>query len=246
MSGKHILITGAAQGLGAAYARHLASHGARIAVADIQPSKASAIVSEIESSGGEALFVNMDVTQEASVTAGFAKACAHFGPIDVLINNAGGQFGFALAEDVTPEDWNKTIALCLTGSWLCARAVIPAMKNAGRGRIINVVSSTVDRGLPLQMVPYIAAKGGVATLTRGLARELGPHGITVNAISPGLFVMDKGPEIQSLSEMITRDQSIPLAGVPADIVGAVAFLASDASGFITGQVLNVDGGWAFK
>jgi NAD(P)-dependent dehydrogenase (short-subunit alcohol dehydrogenase family) len=246
MNGKHVLITGAGQGLGEAYANQLAGLGARVSVADINATGAKRVADEITGRGGKAFAIHMDVTDEASVASAFADASGAFGSPEVLVNNAGGLFGWALVEEVSLADWNRTLALCLTGAWLCSRAAIPAMKAAKAGRIVNVVSATVDRGLPNYMSPYIAAKGGVATFTRALARELGPYGITVNAVAPGLFVMDKGPEIQALSEVITRDQSIPKPGVPDDIVGAVEFFASDASSFITGQVLNVDGGWAFK
>jgi 3-oxoacyl-[acyl-carrier protein] reductase len=246
MKNRHVFITGAGQGLGAAYAAHFAAVGARVAVADINVASARNVATTIKEQGGAAIPIDVDVTDEPSVQAAIAAATSEYGAVDVLINNAGGQFGWALAEEVTLADWNRTLALCLTGAWLCSRAVIPAMKAGGAGRIINVVSATVDRGMPFYMTPYIAAKGGVTTLTRALARELGSHGVTVNAVAPGLFVMDKGPQIQALSELVTKDQSIPRPGVPDDMVGAVGFLASDAASFITGQVLNVDGGWAFK
>jgi 3-oxoacyl-[acyl-carrier protein] reductase len=246
MQGKVIFITGSAQGLGEAYAAHLASLKAYIVVADINEGGAQRVAQDITQRGGSAMALAMDVTDEASVARAIASASDKFGPIDVLINNAGGLFGWVPAEEVTLADWNKTVALCLTSAWLCSRAVIPSMKATKAGRIINVVSATIDRGLPTHMMPYMAAKGGVAALTRGLARELGPHSITVNAISPGLFVMDKGKEVLALAEGVKKDQSIPRLGVPDDIIGAVAFLASDASSFITGQVLNVDGGWSLR
>lgn len=246
MNGKVIVITGAAQGLGAAYAAHLGAQGAHVVVADINEAGARAVADGVTGKGGRATAVRMDVTDEDSVRSVMAAVAAEAGPVEVLVNNAGGLFGWDSSENTTLDNWNRTVALCLTSAWLCAREVIPAMKAAKSGRIINIVTATADRGLPLNMPAYIAAKGGVAALTRALARELGPFGITVNGLSPGLFVMDKGAEVQAIAEGIVKDQSIPRPGVPDDLLGALTLLASDQSSFITGQVLTVDGGWAFR
>lgn len=246
MHDKVVFITGAARGLGAAYARHLASIKARVIIADINETGGKSVAESITGKGGTALSLPIDVTDEASVESAFDAARSRFGSIDVLINNAGGAFSYGPAESVSLQDWNRTVALCLTGTWLCSRAVIPGMKSARSGRIINITSSMMDRGLPTFMAPYIAAKGGIATFTRALARELGPFGINVNAVSPGMFVADHGEAMVARAEQIMTEQCIPRLGVPEDLVGAVAFLASDAASYITGQILNVDAGWALK
>lgn len=246
MQNKVALVTGSARRLGAAQAKELARGGARVIVADIDELAAREVAKEIIADGGTAIAIRLDVTDEASVETAFAKIATDVGTVDILVNNAGQVFGWAPAETIALEDWNKTIAVCLTGAWLCARAAIPAMKAAGSGRIVNVAAAAIDRGVPTKMSAYIAAKSGVHGLTRALARELGPFGVTVNAVSPGMFVKDRAEELAPIIETVQPQQSLPQLGVPDDLVGAVAFLASDAASFITGQMLNVDGGWAFR
>jgi NAD(P)-dependent dehydrogenase (short-subunit alcohol dehydrogenase family) len=246
MQGKTILITGGAHGLGAAYAQNLAEQKAHVLIADIDEVGAKDLAEKIRQRGGSASGLVIDVTCETSVVAAFEAVFREVGHIDVLVNNAGGQLRLAKAEDYTLDEWNGTLARSLTSAWLCSRAVIPKMKAAKAGKIINIASTTIDRGLPENMCAYISAKGGIVTLTRALARELGPFHITVNAVSPGLVLMNKGPEVRALADGVKNGQSLPWLAEPDEIVGAVAFLASDAARFITGQVINVDGGWGFR
>jgi NAD(P)-dependent dehydrogenase (short-subunit alcohol dehydrogenase family) len=255
LEGKVALITGAAQWLGRGYAETLAARGAAVIVADINEPGARSAAEAIRAGGGTAFAVAMDVSSEESVNLGVAAAQAALGEISILVNNAGGLFApTQSAEAFALEQWNRALAVNLTGSWLCARAVIPQMKAARRGRIINITSTTFDYGLPTEMAPYISAKGGIVGMTRALARELGPYDITVNAVAPGLIQPRSGrkssavteAKMQSIRELVIDRQCIARPGEIEDLTGPVAFLASDEARFITGQVLNVDGGWALK
>jgi NAD(P)-dependent dehydrogenase (short-subunit alcohol dehydrogenase family) len=256
LEGRVALVTGAARWLGRGYAEAFAARGAAVIVADINAEGAQAVARAICDAGGKAAAVAVDVASETSVDAAFAEARKPFGEISVLVNNAGGLFApTQAAETFSVEQWSKAIAVNLTGAWLCARAAIPAMKAARWGRIINITSTTLDYGLPTEMAPYISSKGGVVGLTRALARELGSFDITVNAVAPGLIQPKVGREgrvslseekLKSIFALVVANQCIQRQGEVADLAGPVAFLASDDARFITGQVLNVDGGWALK
>ncbi len=251
LQGKIALITGAAQGIGRGHALTMGAQGATVALADINEDGARAVAAEIAAKGGKAIAIGMDVTNEASVRNGFKAAQSALGEIGVLVNNAGGVVVAPQpSESFSLEQWNRVIGLNLTGTWLCCREMIPQMKAAKRGRIISTASTTTDKGQPLGMSAYIAAKGGVVTLTRALARELGPYNITVNAVAPGL-IPPKSTEgravgsdgLEAITRMVVGQQCLQRTGEVEDLANIVAFLASDAASFITGQVLNIDGGW---
>ena len=240
MKGRVAIITGAGQGLGRAFAHGFAAQGAVPVIAEINEDKGRAVAAE---TGG--LYVRTDVSDPASVDAMARAVLDAYGRIDVLVNNAAifSTLEMRPFEEISLDEWERVLRVNLTGPFLCARAVASAMRKAGWGRIINIASAAVSLGRP-NYLHYIASKAGLAGMTSSLARELGPHGITVNAILPGATFTEipRKTVTPEQKKAIVGMQCIPRPEGPQDLVGVVLFLASPASGFVTGQALTVDGG----
>jgi NAD(P)-dependent dehydrogenase (short-subunit alcohol dehydrogenase family) len=245
LAGKVAIITGAARGIGAEFALALAGAGAKVVVADVLDG--SAVAARIGAAGGEAVYCHADVTSAASVAALVAATLARFGTIDVLVNNAGifadlAKKPFTAIDDA---EWDRVMAVNVRGVFACAKAVAPAMIANGRGKIVNIASGTVFKGFA-GALHYVASKGAVVAMTRCLARELGAHDICVNAIAPGLTmseaVVDNPEWGGAAADATVASRALKRAQKPTDIVGTLIYLASDASGFVTGQTIVVDGG----
>lgn len=241
---KVVIVTGAARGLGRAYAVALAAAGAAVALADIDLEGAQRVAGEVRSRDGRALALHADVSDEASARGMAENTVSAFGRIDALVNNAG-IYPLRSFEDVSLEEWTRVLSVNLTGSFLCARAVLPAMRAQGKGKIINVSSTTVFRPIA-NLSHYIASKMGIVGLTRALAVELGRYNICVNAVAPGLTRAEDMPGAQPppVVDRIISEQCIRRQERPSDLVGTILFLVSDHSDFITGQTISVDGGWS--
>lgn len=243
---KIIIITGAGRGLGQAYAIEAARQGAKVVAGDIVDCGDTA--SQIQAKGGSAIAVEVDVTKMGTVSAMAESAIDAFGSIDVLVNNAalyggltGGRF-----DQLDEDEWDRCMNVNVKGIWNCCKAVVPHMQNAGRGSIVNVASLAATYGLPF-VLHYTTSKAAVIGLTRGLARELGRGNIRVNAIAPTAVVTEGtaeffGEKMEGAMEVIKNDQSLRRNPHPKDMVGTVIWLASDASEFVTGQTISIDGG----
>lgn len=242
---KVIIVTGAGQGIGAAYARRLASEGAKVAVADINGEKAQSVADEIKGMGFKAVAVTTDVSDEQSANAMGQSVMEKYGRIDVLINNAAifSTIKTKPVTDISVQEWDQLMAVNLRGVFLCSKSVIPQMKSQRRGKIINVASATVFMGKPYY-IHYVSSKAGVIGFTRALARELGDAGITVNCVTPG-YTETEIPRATTSAEQkkaIISHQCIKRIGVTEDLEGIMVFLASDESDFMSGQTVNIDGG----
>lgn len=241
---KAVIITGGGGKIGKAYAMAFAREGAKVCLPDI--AGADHVVKAIKDMGGTAFGTKCDVTDEKSVQAMVDETTKRFGTIDVLINNAAyfmtvwkGPFW-----EMAVEEFDKAMAVNLRGVWLCAKAAVPFMQKQKRGKIINISSSVALTGNP-NYIHYVTSKGGVIAMTRAMARELGDYNICVNAVSPG-FTVTEGRKVDPEYDRVRNEaRSIKRTQVETDVVGTVLFLASPDSDFMTGQLLNVDGGGHF-
>jgi NAD(P)-dependent dehydrogenase (short-subunit alcohol dehydrogenase family) len=245
-SGRVAIVTGAASGIGRAIAGRLAADGHPVAIFDRNQEAAEAAAGELTSAGGTTLAVAVDVAEPDQVTAGVAQVVERVGPPLILVNNAGIE-GFDPFLSITLETWERLLRVNLTGTFLCCQAVLPHMVEAGWGRIVNISSSSAQGGQPL-MTHYVSSKAGMIGLTKALALEFGPKGITVNTIPPGFIdtPMLRASEAKGLLgegvEHHARTTPVRRTGLPEDIAGTCAFLVSDDASYITGQVIGVNGG----
>jgi NAD(P)-dependent dehydrogenase (short-subunit alcohol dehydrogenase family) len=244
---KVAVITGGANGIGQAFARRLAEDGVHIAIADMAPGDETQKL--VEQAGRDALACTCDVASPEQVAALAEQVERRFGRCDILVNCAG-IFPNLAFEQITYAEWRRVLSINLDGTYLVSAAFVPGMKRRGWGRIVNMASSTLG-SVVSGFAHYMASKAGIVGFTRALASELGPHGITVNAISPGLtrspgtLARTPRPGLKDMDEefaLAARMQAIPRGEVPDDLVGAVSFLTSDDAAFMTGQTINVDGG----
>jgi 3-oxoacyl-[acyl-carrier protein] reductase len=246
LQNKVAIVTGGGVGIGKAYAQGLAQEGAKVVVADIQEAEAQKVAADIKKAGDEAIAVPVDVTSVEKTQAMAQAALQAYGRIDILVNNAGLYSALKKKNfmEIDPDEWDRVMAVNVKGLFLCVKAVYPAMKQQGKGKIINISSGTALSGSPL-FLHYVSSKAGVLGFTRALAREVGDDNICVNSIMPGLTVSGSNQEGVMTPEQLAdrrkrrcfqRDQ------YPQDLVGTVIFLASDDSDFMTGQSISVDGG----
>lgn len=243
------IVTGGASGMGKATSLRFARDGRAVGVVDIDGTGAEAVAAEIVSVGGNAIALQADLGDRAQIEAAVAAARAKLGPVTIVVNNAALE-NFAPVAEVTETDWDRLMDVNLKGAFILIQAVLPDMVAAGWGRVINVSSFGAQVGAP-NMALYTATKGGVISMTRSMAVELGRQGITVNSVSPGFIdtpmarrAID-GDLFPVPYEQIIATYPIPRLGKPEEIAAACAYFASDDAGYVTGQLLGVNGGTAF-
>ena len=236
---RRILITGAARGLGRAFAEHAIAAGARVAVADILEEAGRAAAAEIG-----AAFVPLDLASPASIQACVARATEALGGLDGLVNNGAiTSSGGKTLEELDVDVWDRVMTVNVRGTWLATRAALPHLRASASGRVVNIASDTALWVAP-RLLAYVASKGAVIAMTRTMARELGADAITVNAVAPGLTLVEATEYVPADRHRLYVDgRAIPRQQMPLDVCGAVSFLLSDAAAFITGQLLAVNGGF---
>jgi NAD(P)-dependent dehydrogenase (short-subunit alcohol dehydrogenase family) len=247
LSDRAAIVTGGAGGFGRAYSRALAQAGARVALADIDAQSVHSAAGELAAEGLQCIGLELDVTSEQSVTAMVDSAAEYLGGVDILVNNAALMSEIPFAQplsELSTEIWERVLRVNLTGPFLCAKAVVPHMKQRGGGKIINQSSGGAFGPSGI----YGVSKLGLVSLTVSLARELAPYRINVNAIAPGFVRTEAGLRSASPELEASIKQMVPLKGwgETDDVTGALLYLASSASDWVTGQTFNIDGGWVMR
>ncbi len=248
---KVAIVTGGGHGIGKAYCLGFGRTGARVVCADIDGPAAKAVASELAKQEGDSLGIQVDVSDEESTRRMAAATLERFGRIDILVNNAAIFATIPMnrggIETIDPKEWDRLMAVNLKGLFFCARAVLPSMRAQKSGKIINISSSTVFSG-SAGRIHYVTSKAGVIGFTRTLAREVGEDNIQVNAIAPGSTLSEENPtdEILRFRQLQVQTRALKRVQLPQDLIGAVLFLASGLSDFITGQTLSVDGGASMR
>lgn len=247
LQGRVALVTGAGHGIGADYARGLAELGATVVLADIDDEAVAEVVRKLATAGLDATAQRLDVTDADGCTATIDSLVAEHGSLDIVVNNAAvyRDRDFALAEDISIEMWRRMIDVNVSGAYYTCRAVIPHMKRRGWGRIVNQSSTSAYAATP-RSLHYSMTKAALITMTKTLAKELGPHGITVNAIAPGVIDTDATRRVvpADVLETAVGMTALRRIGRPDDLTPVLAFLCSSGAGYITGQTIVVDGGVA--
>lgn len=247
LAGKTIVVTGAARGVGLAIAKACVAHGARVVVADVLEKEGAAAVDELRAGGGTARFAAIDLSDPTSIESFAADIRAVEGVVDGLVNNAAiaTNVGGAGFEDVPIELWDRVMTVNVRGTWLVTRAVVPLMPQGGGGRIVNLASDTALWGPP-RLLAYVSSKGAVISMTRSLARELGPRGIGIAAVAPGIMRNEATDYVPAERHRhYETGRAVPGAQRPEDIVEVVAFLLTAGGLAVTGQVIPVNAGFVY-
>ena len=244
LEGRRVLVTGGARGLGYAFARAIGRAGARVVIADILAERVQQSAAELVAEGLDVHGVTVDLAQPASIDACVARSLDLLGGLDGLVNNASiTNSGGKTCEELHIDTWDQVMQVNVRGTWLMTRACLPAMRRSGHGAVVNLASDTPLWGAP-NLLAYVASKGAIIAMTRSLARELGADNITVNAIAPGLVLVEATAYVPEARHRLYNDQrAIQRPQLPEDVSGAVLFALSDLARFITGQTLPVNGGF---